>query len=44
MVEQKERTRIMQSEKNCTINCTIEGMHLFENKRFDWPSVSFSDH
>ena len=25
MVEQKERTRITQSGKNCAMNCTIQG-------------------
>ena len=38
MVEQKERTRITQSEKNCAMNCAIQGVR----KRFDWPFVSFS--
>ena len=28
MVEQKERTRIMQSGKNCAINCAIQGVRL----------------
>ena len=36
MVEQKERTRITQSGKNCAMNCAIQG------KRFDWPSMSLS--
>ena len=28
MVKQKERTRIMQSEQNCTISCAIQGVCL----------------
>ena len=28
MVKQKKRTRIMQSGKNFTVNCTIQGMQL----------------
>ena len=41
MVEQKERTRITQSGKDCAMNCA-RACSWFENKRFDWPSVSFS--
>ena len=28
MVEQKKRTRITQSGKNCAINCTIQAVRL----------------
>ena len=42
MVEQKECTDIMQSGKNCAMNCTIQGVRLIWKQRFDWPSVSFS--
>ena len=41
MVKQKKRTRITQSGENYAINCTTMACAWFENKRFDWPSVSF---
>ena len=40
MVEQKELSRITQWGNNCAMNCARA--LDFENKRFDWPSVSFS--
>ena len=33
MVKQKKRTRITQSGKNCTINCTIQGARFILNEK-----------
>ena len=44
MVEQKKRTRITQSGKNCAIIAPSRARSWFDNKRFDWLSVSFFVH
>ena len=38
MVKQKKRTRIMQSGKNCAINCTIQGV-CFIWKQSIWLAI-----
>ena len=38
MVEQKERTRITQSGKNCAMNCAIQGVHLIWKQKI-WLAV-----
>ena len=42
MVEQKERTHITHSGKIAPSVAPSRACAWFENKRFDWPSVSFS--
>ena len=38
MVEQKERTRITQSGKNCAMNCAIQGARLISKQKI-WLAV-----
>ena len=38
MVEQKERTRITQSGKNCVMNCAIQGMRLIWKQKI-WLAI-----
>ena len=38
MVQQKERTRITQSGKNCTINCAMQGLRLIWKQKI-WLAI-----
>jgi len=38
MVDEKERTRITQSGKNCTMNCAIQGVHLIWKQKI-WLTI-----
>ena len=38
VVEQKERTRITQSGKNCAMNCAIQGMRLIWKQKI-WLAI-----
>ena len=38
MVEQRERTRITQSGKNCAMNCAFQGVHLISKQKI-WLAI-----